>query len=32
VLNTRHRDFAQVRIVGWEDFAFDSRIKATEVG
>ena len=27
VLNTRHRDFGQVRIAGWEDFEFDSRIK-----
>ena len=27
VLNTRHPDFAQVKIVGWEDFAFDPRIK-----
>jgi len=32
VLNTRHPDFAQVRIVGWEDFAFDPRIKAPEPG
>ena len=30
VLNTRHPDFAQVRIIGWEDFVFDSRIKAVE--
>jgi len=28
VLNTRHPDFAQLRIIGWEDFAFDPRIKA----
>ena len=27
VLNTRHPDFAQVRIAGREDFAFDPRIK-----
>ena len=27
VLNTRHPDFRQIRIVGWEDFEFDSRIK-----
>ena len=27
VLNTRHPDFAQVRIAGQEDFAFDPRIK-----
>lgn len=32
VLNTRHPDFAQIRIAGWEDFAFDSRIKAAEPG
>jgi RES domain-containing protein len=30
VLNTRHPDFAQVRIAGREDFAFDPRIKASE--
>ena len=28
VLNTRHPDFAQIRIAGWEDFAFDPRIKS----
>ena len=28
VLNTRHPDFGQVKLVGWEDFAFDPRIKA----
>ena len=27
VLNTHHPDFGQIRIVGWEDFEFDSRIK-----
>jgi RES domain-containing protein len=27
VLNTRHPDFAKVKIVGWEDFEFDPRIK-----
>ena len=27
VLNTRHPDFGQIRIVGREDFEFDSRIK-----
>ena len=27
VLNTRHPDFAQIRIAGWENFAFDPRIK-----
>ena len=27
VLNTRHPDFGQLRIAGWEDFAFDARIK-----
>ncbi|GAB2723956.1 hypothetical protein GCM10011495_03800 [Hymenobacter frigidus] len=27
VLNTRHPDFGQMRIVGREDFEFDSRIK-----
>ncbi|WP_375415947.1 RES family NAD+ phosphorylase [uncultured Hymenobacter sp.] len=27
VFNTRHPDFAQVRIAGREDFAFDPRIK-----
>jgi len=32
VLNTRHPDFAKIRIVGWEDFAFDPRIKAPEPG
>jgi RES domain-containing protein len=32
VLNTRHPDFAQVRILGREDFAFDPRIKAPEPG
>ena len=32
VLNTRHPDFGQVRIVGHEDFAFDPRIKAPEPG
>ena len=31
VLNTRHPDFAQVRLAGWEDFAFDPRIKQDEV-
>jgi RES domain-containing protein len=30
VLNTRHPDFARVRIAGREDFAFDPRIKAPE--
>ncbi|WP_151088459.1 RES family NAD+ phosphorylase [Hymenobacter baengnokdamensis] len=30
VLNTRHPDFGKVRIVGWEDFAFDPRIKTPE--
>jgi RES domain-containing protein len=30
VLNTRHPDFSQVQIAGWEDFAFDPRIKADE--
>ena len=30
VLNTRHSDFGQVKIVGWEDFAFDPRIKQDE--
>ena len=30
VLNTRHPDFAQIRIVGWEDFEFDPRIKQDE--
>ena len=28
VLNTRHPDFGQVKLAGWEDFAFDPRIKA----
>ena len=28
VLNTRHLNFAQVKIVGWEDFEFDPRIKS----
>jgi RES domain-containing protein len=32
VLNTRHPDFAQIRIMGREDFAFDPRIKAPEPG
>ena len=27
VLNTRHPDFGQIRIVGWEEFAFDPRLK-----
>ena len=27
VLNTRHPDFGQIRIIGREDFEFDSRIK-----
>ena len=27
VLNTRHPDFGQLRIAGWEEFAFDARIK-----
>ncbi|GAA4364292.1 RES family NAD+ phosphorylase [Hymenobacter saemangeumensis] len=27
VLNTRHPDFGQIRITGWEDFVFDPRIK-----
>ena len=27
VLNTRHPDFGQIGIVGWEDFEFDPRIK-----
>ncbi|WP_035566342.1 RES family NAD+ phosphorylase [Hymenobacter sp. IS2118] len=27
VLNTLHPDFGQIRIVGWEEFAFDPRIK-----
>ena len=31
VLNTRHPDFEQIRIVGWEDFAFDPRIKQDDV-
>ena len=31
VLNTRHPDFAQIRIAGWEDFAFDPRIKSEDV-
>ena len=31
VLNTRHPDFAQVRIVGWEDFEFDPRIKQGDI-
>ena len=30
VLNTRHPDFAQVKIVDWEDFAFDPRLKETQ--
>jgi RES domain-containing protein len=30
VLNTRHPDFARVRLTGREDFAFDPRIKAPE--
>ena len=32
VLNTRHPDFAQIRLVGREEFAFDPRIKAPEPG
>ena len=32
VLNTKHLDFAQVGILGREDFAFDPRIKAPEPG
>jgi RES domain-containing protein len=31
VLNTRHPDFAKIRIAGWEDFAFDSRIKQDDL-
>ena len=31
VLNTRHPDFEQIRIVGWEDFAFDPRIKQDDI-
>ena len=27
VLNTRHPDFSQIHITGWEDFTFDPRIK-----
>jgi RES domain-containing protein len=27
VLNTQHPDFGRIRIAGWEDFAFDARIK-----
>jgi RES domain-containing protein len=30
VLNTRHPDFARVRLVGREEFAFDPRIKAAD--
>jgi RES domain-containing protein len=30
VLNTRHSDFARVRLAGREEFAFDPRIKAPE--
>ena len=30
VLNTHHPNFAQVRIVDWEDFAFDPRIKSPQ--
>ena len=29
VLNTRHPDFGQIRMVGWEDFAFDPQIKVS---
>ena len=32
VLNTRHPDFGQVRIAGWEDFSFDPRIKKDDLG
>ena len=32
VLNTRHPDFGQIRIVGREDFEFDSRIKQDGLG
>jgi len=30
VLNTRHPNFARIRLAGREDFAFDPRIKAPE--
>ena len=30
VLNTRHPDFGQIRIVDWEEFAFNPRIKQDE--
>jgi len=29
VLNTRHPDFGQIRIAGWEEFSFDPRIKSS---
>ena len=32
VFNTQHPDFARVRLVGREDFAFDPRIKGEEAG
>ena len=31
VLNTRHSDFEQIRIVGWENFEFDPRIKSSQL-
>jgi RES domain-containing protein len=30
ILNTRHPDFKAIRIVRWEDFDFDPRIKSNE--
>jgi RES domain-containing protein len=30
ILNTRHPDFKAIRIVRWEDFDFDPRIKAQD--
>jgi RES domain-containing protein len=30
VLHTRHPDFKRIRIVAWEEFSFDNRIKAEE--
>ncbi|WP_139922010.1 RES family NAD+ phosphorylase [Hymenobacter sp. DG01] len=32
ILNSRHPEFKRIQIVGREEFSFDARIKAAEVG